>query len=175
MSKPNMEITIPLDATEVTLRTEGKYCESNIVVKSERAFRVETGVMVVEKDIMPDAGQSKFTIKIPCSNGAKTADFHADDATMAAIKATQGTNYLATFLGNFFAPKVGQAADNNKPRSYFSKMSFTESFAGSSKYNNGWLVDDNGTHNAANTDGVTFVAQALKAGTYEWTAYYWND
>lgn len=131
------------------------------------SFRIESGVMVVDEDMLPANGASSFTLKIPCSNGAKEVAFYADDATMAKIKETSDTMYLATYLGNFFATKVGQIATTSARRSFFTQMKNVEGY--------GWIVQDAATSNDNNTDGVTLPCRALKKGTYHWTAYYWDE
>lgn len=125
-------------------------------------FRMESGSLVVESD---DTGA---TVKIPCSNGAKMLVFQADDATYTKIieetSATDGYSWTIGVLGNCIA-KVG-SKDN---RGYASRM--TAISAGNSTY---WMPSDFGT-TCDNTDGFAFGTNGIKAGTYNWTAYYWND
>lgn len=42
-----IEITIPAEASEVTLKTAGKYCDKDIVVKNTNSFRVETKTFTI--------------------------------------------------------------------------------------------------------------------------------
>lgn len=127
-------------------------------------FRIESGVVVLEEEVLPTSGSS-FNFRIPCSNGAKIVDFHADADTLVAIKATSGKRYVASLLANICAPKV--ANHYGATRSLLMAM---KDQGGSY----GYMIDTDAT-TVDNKDGLTFGCRALLAGTYEWTAYYWND
>ena len=125
-----------------------------------------------------------ITIKIPCANGAKTIDFHAEDektGTLSAIRRTQNIRYVGSFLGNFYASGVQTGLyTNNGMRSFMTAMKYDAEIAAMTsltedKRNNGWVMDIASPSTSDNTDGVSFSTYALKAGRYEWTAYYWND
>ena len=133
------------------------------VAKGGAGVRTESGTITLSEDWVSASGES---YKVQCSNGAKLLDFHADEATLAAIQGTTGVSYLATCLGNGGFPKIINM--QGKARSYASIM--TEVIAGSGK----WFLWDAAT-TCKNTDGFTFAAYAIKAGTYHWTAYYWDE
>ena len=129
-------------------------------------FRTESGTIVVEEDVIASTGS--LTYRIPCTNGAKALAFYADDATMTAIKSTTGTKYVATVLGNCFAPQITNMS--GKTRSYMSAM--YDIWDSGTHY--GWMLNDTST-TVSNTDGFTFGYMAMKEGTYHWKAYYWNE
>lgn len=137
-----------------------------------KGFRTESGVLVVDADMLPASGSSTVTVRIPCSNGAKTVDFHADADTLTAIRASQGKSYLGSFLGNFYAPNAGQTSLSDVPGSFMSTLQYESTLT---QYNGGWLLRAGANSKASNADGCTVPVNALKAGRYEWTAYYWND
>jgi hypothetical protein len=144
----------------------------NSVVKG---FRTESGVIVLDEDVLPKSG-SIFQYRIPCSNGAKLVDFHADDNTFAAIKAKatanqpNGTRYSASLLANCCAPKVMNHSGITKSLI----MSIRNQGYQGSAYAGIDMIDTDST-TVDNTDGLKFNCRALMAGTYHWTAYYWND
>lgn len=188
---------------------------TGMVANIDKGFRTESGFVEIPENITPDATKvgevttipcsngnvtveyasaTTIRIKIPCSAGAKTIDFHADKNTLAEIEATSAIlddngkcttpRWLGSVLGNFFAPDV--VALSHQPVSYTSVMKYEAALAAYAAYNNGWVLSDasivgddlnneNDTPNIVNTDGVKFLTFALKAGRYEWTAYYWND
>ena len=168
-----MEKNIPAGASEILLKIAGKCCDKDIRVTSH--FRIEKDTMEVTADVLPAEGETSITVHIPCPSGAKVVAFNADDATMAAIKDSSGTKYIATFMANFFAPKMGQHANTSKTQSYGSGMKLEEYYKDNPNYNNGWLVASCSSGAVSNEDGCTFVCQALKRGKYEWTAYYWDE
>ena len=140
------------------------------VLLQSASFRKVSGTLVLESDMLPPSGQSTFAVKLDCPNGAKTVDFHADDATLKAIKATTSKEplYTAVVLGNCFAPGVVDYAGDMV--GYMGMMSdywYDGVNYGRSLNNNSSVM--------TNTDGVQFKVMALKAGTYHWTAYYWDE
>ncbi len=147
----------------------GELAESMLSVS--KGFRIESGVMVVEEDVLPEAGKINITIRVPCSNEAKTVDFHADSDTRATIEKTTGTRFVASYLANFYAPdsrNISTKVDMGIAMKYVAEMA-------SLNLNNGWVLAEYSGNGAKNEDGLTFPAFALKAGTYHWIAYYWND
>ena len=139
-----------------------------------KGFRTESGVIVLDADMLPEEGKTGVTIRIPCSNGAKTVDFHADSDTLATIRTSQGTRFFGSLVGNFFAPNAGQTGRSDNSSSYMVALKYDETLPQTEKYNFGWLLQPVAS-TATNTDGVTFGTYALKAGRYEWIAYYWNE
>lgn len=164
----NILIEFYAQSCEVTQMTDIDSKMDMLLQQCHSGFRMESGTMVIEKDMLPDGGASTVTVRIPCSNGAKTIDFHADSDTLTAIKATSGVNYAASVLGNCFAKEVVNKTGN--ARSYMAMMEEIF-YNGESK---GWYLNDYGC-TVTNTDGIQFACLALKAGTYHWKAYYWND
>ena len=139
------------------------------VLAKSASFRTESGTIVLEEDMLAASSGSFFTYKIECSNGAKMLDFHADSDTLAAIKGSSDNFYVASILGNCFAP--GIANHHKNQRSYISMMKETVI---NSSGDTAWrLTDTGGT--VTNTDGCQVSITALKAGKYNWTAYYWNE
>lgn len=139
------------------------------VLAKSASFRTESGTIVLEEDMLAASSGSLFTYKIECSNGAKMLDFHADSDTLAAIKESSDNFYVASILGNCFAPGIANHYKNQ--RSYISMMKETVI---NSSGDTAWRLIDNGT-TVTNTDGCQVPITALKAGTYHWTAYYWNE
>lgn len=139
----------------------------DILVRSA-SFRTESGTIVLEEDMLPESGKASITVRVPCTDGAKLVDFHADSDTLAAIKKTTGKNYVVSLIGNYFAPDANNARGGYA--SYLCQMQ--EYWYDGTNY--GWRLCDSSAA-TANTDGFRFGAFALKAGTYHWTAYYWDD
>lgn len=134
------------------------------LVKSA-SFRTESGTIVLEADMLPESGSPAIDIKLHCSNGAKMLEFYADSETLAEVRTTTGTYYLTSAVGNFFAPEIVDNSGNTK--GFMIMMTKNAATAV-------WGLAS-GTTTFYNTDGVSFRAFALKAGTYYWKAYYWND
>ena len=88
--------------------------------------------------------------------GAKLVVFEADTDTLAMIKGLSG--YFVTGGALQFTPQA-QNADN--------RCGYTSLWANSK---------NNYTASVAYNDGgISFSGYTLKAGTYNWTAYYWNE
>lgn len=146
---------------------DGKLGE--LVERVNSGFHTESGTLVLDDDMLPASGKSTFTLKLPCSSGAKMVEFWADDNTRAEIFASTGKMYVASAVGNCFAPEI--TAKSGKPKTFFIVMK--EYLVNGASY--AWLPLD-GSGNSTNTDGFQLeLIPALKAGTYHWTAYYWND
>lgn len=132
-------------------------------------FRTESGTIVLEEDMLPASGQSYFAYTVPCSNGAKLFDFHADSDTLAAIKATTGIPYYTALLGNGFAPGI----TDNGGNMIGLLMCMQELIIDGTNY--GWQPVAGSSFIKTTDGGVKFGCYGLKAGTYHWTAYYWNE
>ena len=144
------------------------------------SFRIESGTLTLAEDVYWD---TPTAYKIDCSSGAKLFVFYADDATYKNIlKATTKRSYTAAIFGNAFEDNIktatlgsedGQEVLNCKnKRSYASQLTDL-SYMGEI-YTGYWQMMDTAT-NVDNTDGIKFMTPALKAGTYHWTAYYWDE
>ena len=152
-----------------------------LVANETVSYPASNGNLVVTAN----AKATGITIKIPCSNNAKTIDFHAEfDKTLPAIRKTQGIRYFGSFLGNFYAPEAGQTSVYTRleSQSLMTCMKYDpEVLTVSDKVwtpeqkNNGWVMYTALPNSQGNTDGAQFATVALKAGTYEWIAYYWNE
>lgn len=132
----------------------------DLLVKSA-SFRVESDSFTLTKDELPSSG-STITVHIPCSNGAKMATFYADETTRNKVKATTDIGYITAAILNCFEDGIKNMATTTK--SYMVSMQNTTS---------GWMLND-GSTTATNTNGIEFKGKALMAGTYHWTAYYWD-
>lgn len=128
-------------------------------------FRIESGVIELTEDQI----SSPLTFRVPCSNGAKALFFHADSDTMAKIQShdytTNPNKYVCSVIGALYATAdecgIGIKCTMNAMADYTS-TGF------------GWVIAP-GQTTCKNEDGFTFNCYALKAGKYNWTAYYWND
>ena len=125
-------------------------------------FRMESGVLHFDED--QGVGASSYKLKIPCTSGAKAITIRADDATYTLIKdgtsADDGNYWFIGAMGNAIA-KVGSKSTY---RSYVCQMN---------TLNSKWQPTEAGT-TFDNTD-CTFVTFGVKAGNYNWSAYYWNE
>lgn len=163
----NILIEFYAQSCEVTQMADIDSKMDMLLQQCHSGFRMESDTITLGKDIMPESGATSFVFKIPCSNGAKMLEFYADSDTLAAIKKTSGTQYIASVLGNCFAE--GIVDGSGRQCGYLSIMGITT-------YNNTdyWLLQDRSIR-IDNTNGITFNVTALKDGTYHWKAYYWND
>lgn len=149
-----------------------------------KGFRIESGTMTLDADVLPAEGTSKITVKLRddasgmyCPGGAKMFVFYADSTTLTAIKNMykQVTDtftppqYVGTVLGNCFEPNIANYSAGTL--SYMSQLQYVDTLA---SWHKGWVLANSVT-TANSADGVSFSALALKAGTYHWTAYYWNE
>lgn len=122
-------------------------------------FRTESGQYVQETD---SAEVTK--VSIPCSAGAKLLVFEADADTTANIQATDGsTKWAIGFAGQCLS-------DLNPYTAEVMRGLLTHiDLSGSTVYGN------NCSMRCWNDEGFSFNTYALKAGTYNWTAYYWDE
>lgn len=149
-------------ASEVVDMTEtnGKIDALAELLNRSLSFHTETGVYTVDADL---TGSQQ--IKVPCTSGAKVLVFMPDDATKEAILNTTGTAWLVGAVG-----QVIVKVPNGTKEAYRGHMILmTEESDGSYKPR-----DKTGT-SCNNEDGFLFVCGGIKAGTYNWTAYYWNE
>ena len=184
----NILIQLFNEASEVTdmKGVSGKLDTLMEIVNRSLSFRIESGTMTVTEDVLPEDGQYQIFVHLrdgdfhtgkPCSSGAKTFVFYPDNATLTAIenmyKQVTDTwtppNYTCAVHGNCFEPSVTNASGDIM--SYMSMLQYVPTMASQRK---GWWVYDYSTI-ADNKSGANFAAYALKAGTYHWTAYYWDE
>lgn len=139
----------------------------DLLAQVNSGFHVESGVLVVGADVT-DPTDSIIEIKIPCTNGAKMLTFQPDGDTLNIItqntSADDGVNWLVGAMGNCVT-QVGSRAN----RGYMQRMD--NLVYGGKNY---WTPTEVGGA-CDNSDGFTLSANGLKAGTYNWTAYYWNE
>ena len=135
------------------------------------SFRTESGTIVLTEDMIADANPGYFMFEVPCSSGVKFFDFHADLDTREVIQATTGISYMASVFGNYFTPDVMDPGD---AQIGFGQMMNHYTYNGTDY---GWILRPATVKKMDPSDGYGFAFRctALKAGTYHWTAYYWND
>ena len=174
----NIEINIPAGASEVTLKTAGKYCDKDIRVKTH--FRIESGTHVVPVDV--GSLSSVHTAKLDCMSGAKLLVLQADNnvvgedgkTTYKRITDTEDDGehkWTVGVLGNCIS-KVGDEEKVGN-RCYMPTMITTYIKYGDAYYDV-YAVAPNDMP-CDNTDGFSFSSYGLKAGRYNWTAYYWDE
>lgn len=113
-----------------------------------KTLRVETGTITPAED-------SK-SITIPCTDGAKAFVLVADSTVIGAVEGQKSKRYVTTAVANFAGSIDG--APNTAMQIW-----------NLSSYANAGRVSQN-------TDGVTMSSSYyFYAGTYRWTAYYWED
>lgn len=129
--------------------------------QSANGFRVETGVYTAEADLGAGA------VTVPCTSGAKVVVFVPDDETFTAITSTSnGTRYLVGVVCQEIIKLPWRRLGLLQYGGYLVQM--RENPDGDS------IVESIGTM-VKNENGLVLATQGLKAGTYNWTAYYWND
>lgn len=131
-------------------------------VEPTNGFRSESGSMVLDANALPASGKTTIAVDVPCSDGAKICVFMPDDKTLSDILATDdGTKWLVGFIGQVIVQIPFGA---NKLMRYWSyAMSMNDN------------IPSHSQAMAENTDGFRFGCNCLKKGTYNWTAYYWNE
>lgn len=131
------------------------------------SFRMQTGTYTVATDITETT-----TISIPGTSGAKLLLFQADDTTYAAIKsiaegdAMRGHDWTVGVLAQI----LSEFNFGGKTRCYIAYMD--ELTYNSKTY---WQPADKTVLCANGDGGFSFSVFALKAGKYNWTAYYWDE
>lgn len=163
------EVTEDMKAIDDKLET--------LLASVHSGFRMESGVYEVTQD---QAGTgSVYFFNIPCSSGAKLFFIQADDTevidtennrtTYAVILNTtqsiSGPYWLIGALGSY-----GEQVGYKKNRGLISYM-------GNASYSDGsmrWTPREAGMP-CDNTKGIQIATYGLKAGKYNWAAYYWNE
>ena len=133
-----------------------------LMMSVNSGFRMESGVLHFDED--QGVGASSYKLKIPCTSAPKAITIRADDATYALIKdgttASDGNYWFIGAMGN----AIAIVGSKSTYRSYVCQMN---------TLNNKWQPTEAGT-TFDNTD-CTFVTFGVKAGNYNWSAYYWNE
>ena len=137
-------------------------------------FHTESGVLEVTDDIGDVS--NPYLLKIPCKPGAKTVLIQADDETyseiISSVKNAENLWFVGA-MGNSIT-KVG----NQENRAFLSRMDIVT--VSGKEY---WRPSDRSS-SCSNVGGVdednklycyTFNTAGVKAGKYNWTAYYWNE
>ena len=120
------------------------------------SFRVVRGIYAPTETV-----PANTTITIPCPAGAKLFVIMCDDATDAAIKQLTDALYHQGFIANF----VDDTSAEVNPRNTLALI-----WAGTYNQNGG------GSLTASNTEGFTITTgYPILPGTYNWTAYYWDE
>lgn len=131
-------------------------------VNRSLSFRMESGVLHFDTD--QGVGVSKYELPIPCTSGAKVITIRADDATFDIIKnqtsAGDGAYWFIGACGNA-AHLVGSKSTY---RSFVCQMNMLL---------DKWQPTESGT--TFDNVACTFVTFGVKAGNYNWSAYYWNE
>ena len=137
-------------------------------------FRMESGVLQVDSDQKGTSG--KYTLKIPCTSGARFFVIQAD-RTEIVDTANNRTTFEVITKGTssedgngWFAGAFGQIGWQIGQKTERAQMSHMKNV--SAQYP--WSLSETGT-SCTNTDGISVVTLGVKAGKYNWTAYYWNE
>lgn len=141
-----------------------------------KGFSIKSGTLIVEEDVGSSA--EPYTVVIPCPAGAKVVTLIPDNTTRAVITSMPKPtteSYSKWFLGfhGQVLNKFPWGSTNSKYDRYRGILAQMELISGN------WIPYDCGTTCNNNEsyleDGFSFVCMGIKAGTYNWTAYYWND
>lgn len=124
-------------------------------------FRVETGVYTVAEDL---SGSQK--IIVPGTVGAKIMVFEPNEATKEALLGTTGSSWV-------FAVVVQVVTE--LPYSRIDYLGYGSYLIMMNKDGGTGAIINKSTEASINADGLGFKCAGIKAGTYNWTAYYWND
>lgn len=121
-------------------------------------FHSVGGTLELANDV-PSAGNSAASrYRVECPSGAKIFVLVADEATAAETKKRTDKFYTLGVNCNF----TNGTTENDK-------QCLVSVWAGAqARKTTGGLTADN-------VDGVSFDSYTLAAGTYHWTAYYWNN
>ncbi len=131
-------------------------------VNRSLSFRMESGVLHFDTD--QGVGASSYKLQIPCTSGAKVITIRADDETFDIIK-----NQTSADDGNYwFIGACGNAA-----HLVGSKSTFRSYACQMNTLNSKWQPTEAGT--TFDNEACTFVTFGVKAGNYNWSAYYWNE
>lgn len=134
-------------------------------------FRVESGVYTAETD---SSGATQMNI--PCSPGAKIFAFVPDDETQSRVAALNTQPVFLGYIGQRVA-KLTAALNNTLPPAYRGHGTIIRSTCVQTDCpsHDTLAVFDAYDGGGDNTNGFQFTAIGLKSGTYNWTAYYWNE
>lgn len=154
----NILLEFYMNTSEVVDMTETNEKLDVLMERVNSGFYTTSGVMVVASDIQASSS-SKIQVNIPCPNGAKLVVLEPDSATTNMIKARTDKNYILNISAHF---------SNALTEGYNTVLSV-------------W-VGKNGVlgqagSSATNDSGVAIpgITLSVVAGTYNWTAYYWNE
>ena len=161
-----------LDEVVDMTETNGKIDELKELVNKSLSFRIEKGVYTVEENIT-----GSHTFKVPCTNGAKMLNFFPDEDTLNRI--LQYANKTAENGGqNRFVCFSGQAIEKVSVRgtaqAYRGYELMIKQIYNASGKEAKFQANDHAS-NCDNTDGFTFTGAYVEHGTYNWTAYYWDE
>lgn len=156
MSKPNIEITIPANVSELKLLTADKYCDANIVVKKELGFRAVTGTFTPTADVteihLPNVPSNAQIVEIvPTGTPSKYTTKRAPVTFFTSAK---------TLNKGEFAPPYNAWAEYD-----WYGLSRSEALA---DFTNGFSVS------WSDVEGMDILVFE-KDMTYQWTAYCWDD
>lgn len=130
------------------------------------SFRIERGTLVLEADFQ-DGGDNIVTLSVPCPSGAQMFTLQPDADTLTKIKATtkaDGIEWMVAAFGQC-GRTIGTGANRGLQRRMMAITYLGNEF---------WMEGDQAC-TCDNTNGFSFTVNGVKAGTYEWTAYYWDE
>ena len=157
------EFVYILEKENVMLKSIDNRLET-ILNATNSGFHTESGMLEVAAD-----SAEVTPVTIPCTNGAKLLVVKADDATYADIMATDGS--VQWMLG-YACQRISTIHNDLTVPQFRGWITFPVFVSDQNQV----AVDSATTSVRANdTDGFKFNTFAVKAGKYNWTAYYWND
>ena len=177
-----MEINMPAGASEVTLRTGGKYCEKDIRVTSPSSYRVLTGTHKINTTT-----KTNVEITVPCSTaGLKAFVVYPNETTLASIKTAGNTDklrYFCAIIGNFYASDLGTFnvetvtydSTNKTYSPVYGLKAIQICLYDMTAHGLGWVPTQDQATCEVVENGIKFTARAALAGDYCWRAYYWNE
>jgi hypothetical protein len=179
MSTP-IEINMPAGASEVTLKTAGKYCEKDIRVTSPSSFHTEHGKIQGGSEHITDFIKNGVVkgknIAIPCSANPKLLIFKATKATQDKIVAltkegtfTGNCTYALIFNNAIDVDEGGKQADSGR-NCVVCQFLLYDTGSVFSTYSDTQMLNMDTKPNAS---VGTFYNE--DDAEYEWTAYYWNE
>lgn len=136
-------------------------------------FRIERGVYTAETD----ASSPVTNLEIPCSPGAKIFTFVPDDTTRKKLEKMKAVPTFLSYIGQRVAKLPSHLGEHNYDPIYRGLNSFIQRKCTVEGCDNYDVLDVcNGFESTSdNTNGFKFGAIGLKAGTYNWAAYYWDE
>jgi hypothetical protein len=145
------------DFGEVVSMTDVDNKLDSLLASVNSGFHSISGSVTIETDILPASG-TRVEYEVVCPPNAKMFVFEANEDTLATIQAKTDANYTIGVIGN-----CGNAIEINARNGLCAVWQGKQRVVGQG----GSIV------NADN--GIYFDCLPLIAGTYNWTAYYWND